>query len=98
MKRLGSLGLVGITSMALAHAGWAAPHGGGGAGFVGSAIVDQLLDAGEAEVRVLDNFVRGSRSNLATACEKGKVCVIESLRKQAGEAMRKLDQRFGYLG
>jgi len=49
----------------------------GGAGFVGSAIVDQLLDAGAAEVRVLDNFVRGSRSNLATACEKGKVNVID---------------------
>ena len=30
----------------------------GGAGFVGSAIVDQLLTAGAAEVRVLDNFVR----------------------------------------
>src|SRR5438445_7852303 len=49
----------------------------GGAGFVGSAIVDQLVVAGAAEVRVLDNFVRGSRSNLATACEKGKVNVID---------------------
>ena len=44
----------------------------GGAGFVGSAIVDQLLDAGAAEVRVLDNFVRGNMSNLAQACEKGR--------------------------
>ena len=32
----------------------------GGAGFIGSTIVDQLLDAGVAEVIVLDNFVRGS--------------------------------------
>ena len=39
----------------------------GGAGFVGSTIVDQLLSAGAAEVRVLDNFVRGSWNNLAAA-------------------------------
>jgi UDP-glucose 4-epimerase len=39
----------------------------GGAGFVGSTIVDQLLWAGAAEVRVLDNFVRGSWNNLADA-------------------------------
>jgi len=39
----------------------------GGAGFVGSTIVDQLLSAGAAEVRVLDNFVRGSWNNLAVA-------------------------------
>jgi UDP-glucose 4-epimerase len=49
----------------------------GGAGFVGSAIVDQLLEAGAAEVRVLDNFVRGNMSNLAQAFEKGGVRVIE---------------------
>jgi hypothetical protein len=30
MKKLRLLGLVGITSIALAQAGWAAPHGGGG--------------------------------------------------------------------
>ncbi len=39
----------------------------GGAGFIGSTIVDQLLDAGAAEVRIVDNFVRGSRGNLARA-------------------------------
>jgi UDP-glucose 4-epimerase len=49
----------------------------GGAGFVGSAIVDQLLEAGAAEVRVLDNFVRGNMSNLSQAFEKGGVRVIE---------------------
>ena len=49
----------------------------GGAGFVGSAIVDQLLDAGAAEVRVLDNFVRGTWSNLSTALETGRASVIE---------------------
>jgi UDP-glucose 4-epimerase len=49
----------------------------GGAGFVGSAIVDQLLAAGAAEVRVLDNFVRGSWDNLASAIRGGKTQVIE---------------------
>jgi UDP-glucose 4-epimerase len=49
----------------------------GGAGFVGSAIVDRLLDAGAAEVRVLDNFVRGSWGNLTSAIRRGKTKVIE---------------------
>jgi UDP-glucose 4-epimerase len=48
----------------------------GGAGFIGSTIVDQLLDAGVAEVRVIDNFVRGSWSNLTRALEHGGVNVI----------------------
>ncbi|NUT48539.1 MAG: SDR family NAD(P)-dependent oxidoreductase, partial [Saccharothrix sp.] len=39
----------------------------GGAGTIGSAVVDQLLAAGAAEVVVLDNFVRGRRENLADA-------------------------------
>lgn len=49
----------------------------GGAGFVGSTIVDQLLDAGAAEVRVLDNFVRGTWGNLSSALETGRTNVIE---------------------
>src|SRR5712671_6506519 len=35
MKKLKLLSLVGITSIALVHAGWAAGHGGGGGGFGG---------------------------------------------------------------
>jgi UDP-glucose 4-epimerase len=49
----------------------------GGAGFIGSTIVDQLLDAGAAEVIVLDNFVRGTWSNLASAQDRGGVKVIK---------------------
>lgn len=49
----------------------------GGAGFVGSTIVDQLLDAGAAEVRVLDNFVRGNIGNLSQARATGRVIVTE---------------------
>lgn len=48
----------------------------GGAGFIGSTIVDQLLKAGVAEVRVLDNFVRGNWGNLAWALDHGCVHVI----------------------
>lgn len=48
----------------------------GGAGFVGSTIVDQLLEAGVAEVRILDNFVRGSWSNLAGSKDRAGVRVI----------------------
>jgi UDP-glucose 4-epimerase len=49
----------------------------GGAGFIGSTIVDQLLDAGAAEVRVIDNFVRGSWSNIEPAMARGGVKVVE---------------------
>jgi len=47
----------------------------GGAGFIGSHIVDDLLAGGATEIRVLDNFVRGSWSNLQDACASGRVQV-----------------------
>ena len=37
----------------------------GGAGFIGSNLVETLLERGD-DVRVLDNFSTGSRANLAT--------------------------------
>jgi len=49
----------------------------GGAGFVGSTTADQLLDAGAAEVRILDNFVRGNLRNLESAAQKGNLTVID---------------------
>lgn len=49
----------------------------GGAGTIGSTIVDQLVAAGAGEVVVLDNFVRGRRENLAGALGSGKVRVVE---------------------
>jgi UDP-glucose 4-epimerase len=53
----------------------------GGAGTIGSTIVDQLLDAGVAHVVVLDNLVRGRRENLADALATGKVeLVVGDLR------------------
>jgi UDP-glucose 4-epimerase len=49
----------------------------GGAGFIGSHIVDQLLAAGARHVTVLDNLVRGSRSNLADALDSGRVELVK---------------------
>jgi nucleoside-diphosphate-sugar epimerase len=49
----------------------------GGAGTIGSNIADQLVEAGAAEVTVLDNFVRGRRDNLAWAEEHGNVTIVE---------------------
>jgi UDP-glucose 4-epimerase len=39
----------------------------GGAGFIGSHVVEALLSAGAVHVRIFDNFVRGSRENVAEA-------------------------------
>jgi UDP-glucose 4-epimerase len=49
----------------------------GGAGTIGSTIVDQLLDAGVAHVDVLDNLVRGREENLADAFERGGVTLVK---------------------
>lgn len=49
----------------------------GGAGFVGSHIVDLLLGEGCARVVVIDNMVRGRPANLATALASGRVELIE---------------------
>ncbi len=49
----------------------------GGAGTIGSTLVDQLLDAGVAHVDVLDNLVRGRLANLDDALGSGRVTVVE---------------------
>ncbi len=49
----------------------------GGAGFVGSHIVDQLLAEPVAEIIVLDNFVRGSRENLRAASRDRRLRIVE---------------------
>src|SRR5213592_4944155 len=42
----------------------------GGAGLIGSHVVDRLVDEGVGEIRVLDNLVRGAHRNLAAAREQ----------------------------
>lgn len=49
----------------------------GGAGTIGSTIVDQLIGAGVGHVDVLDNLVRGRRANLETALASGKVTLVD---------------------
>jgi UDP-glucose 4-epimerase len=49
----------------------------GGAGTIGSTLVDQLLDAGAAHVDVLDNLVRGRVANLDGAIATGRVALID---------------------
>ncbi len=49
----------------------------GGAGTIGSTLVDQLLEAGAAHVDVLDNLVRGRRANLDGALATGRVTLVD---------------------
>jgi UDP-glucose 4-epimerase len=49
----------------------------GGAGFIGSHIVDQLVDEPVQQITVLDNFVRGTPANLAGAVASDKVRVVD---------------------
>src|SRR5216684_104001 len=49
----------------------------GGAGFVGSHIVDLLVDEGCAEIVVIDDMVRGRPANLEPAMRRGTVRLVE---------------------
>jgi UDP-glucose 4-epimerase len=49
----------------------------GGAGTIGSTLVDQLLAAGAGHIDVLDNLVRGRRENLTDAFATGRVTLVE---------------------
>lgn len=49
----------------------------GGAGLVGSHIVDRLIDEGAGEIRVLDNLIRGRHVNLEPARARRKINFIE---------------------
>jgi len=49
----------------------------GGAGLIGSHIVDRLIDEGVGEIRVLDNLVRGCRDNLAPALARRPIRFLE---------------------
>lgn len=49
----------------------------GGAGFIGSHIVDQVVAAGAASVVALDDFSRGRRANLVLAEASGRLEVVE---------------------
>jgi UDP-glucose 4-epimerase len=69
----------------------------GGAGLIGSHIVDRLISESPAEIVVLDNFVRGRRENLALAMPSGRVTIVEGDirdRQLVAEAMQGIDVVF----
>lgn len=69
----------------------------GGAGLIGSHIVDRLIDEGVGEIRVLDNLVRGCRANLAASQARKSIELIEGdVRDRAtvGRAMLGCDYVF----
>jgi UDP-glucose 4-epimerase len=49
----------------------------GGAGTIGSTVVDQLLEAGVSEIRILDNLVRGRRANISGALADPRTRLVE---------------------
>src|SRR5262245_25824934 len=68
----------------------------GGAGLVGSHIVDQLVETNVSEVLIFDNFVRGTRSNLVQACRSSKVeLVVGDIRDR--EALLQLLEGVDYV-
>ena len=68
----------------------------GGAGFVGSHLVDQLTREPVREIVVLDNFVRGTRANLREAERDPRVRVVEGSITDVG-LLRELMQGTDYV-
>lgn len=69
----------------------------GGAGFIGSHICDLLLAAGAAEVRVLDDFSRGTEHNLDAAIRDPRLTILTGDirdREVAEASMRGIDLVF----
>jgi UDP-glucose 4-epimerase len=49
----------------------------GGAGFVGSHLIEHMVESGVREIVVFDNFARGTRQNIAAYEKSGRVKVVE---------------------
>ena len=68
----------------------------GGAGFVGSHVVDQLTKEPVREIVVLDNFVRGTRHNLERATNDNRVQIVDGSITDR-ELLRELMQGTDYV-
>ena len=69
----------------------------GGAGFVGSHIVDLLVKEGAKKIIVFDNFIRGKKENLKEAMKSGRVEIFENDIRDTealNEAMKGVDYCF----
>jgi UDP-glucose 4-epimerase len=64
----------------------------GGAGFIGSHTADHLIREQPAEIRILDNFVRGRRRNLTWAAANGPVSLIDGDIRDRALVRRALDE------
>ena len=49
----------------------------GGAGFIGSYVVEFLLELKPKQIRIIDNYVRGSKSNMVNFLQDSRVEIIE---------------------
>ena len=63
----------------------------GGAGLIGSYVVDQLTLEPVREILVFDNFVRGTRANLAQAMANPKVRVVQASMTDRDAVRRELE-------
>lgn len=69
----------------------------GGAGFIGSHIVDLLIKERPRQIIIFDNFIRGTRDNLKKALKNKKVKIIKgdvTNFKQINQAMKNIDYVF----
>ena len=69
----------------------------GGAGLVGSHIVDQLTEEPVSEIIVFDNFIRGTKSNLSKAVSDPRVKIFEASmcdQEALNKAMKDVDGVF----
>jgi UDP-glucose 4-epimerase len=67
----------------------------GGAGLVGSHIVDQLTREPVAEIVVYDNLVRGTRANLLEALKDPRVRLVEASMTDQATLKRELEGKDG---
>ncbi len=56
----------------------------GGAGLIGSHVTDRLVQAGVAEIVILDNFSRGRREALGLAAQSGRITIVDGDIRDAG--------------
>src|SRR5262245_25170895 len=63
----------------------------GGAGLIGSYIVEQLVREPVRNIIVFDNFVRGTRSNLVAASKDPKVTVVDGSITDAAAVRRTIE-------
>lgn len=54
----------------------------GGAGFIGSHLVDKLLTVGAAKIIIVDNLFTGKKENLSQALKKGAVLHVDDAENQ----------------